>query len=141
MSSGVGPRIYPWPSGLRRSKATQPEGGLCPGLQPQSMVCSGTGHRNRQHMGPLDTAHFILPLKGTAFLPIVDLWHRPLFDKVCPTWGGRDGWEYNSVWNEHYTLGAGPTPASIHRATLILYLLFGVPAFWLQRERIILEFT
>lgn len=114
MSTGVGPRIYPWP-----------EGELCPGLQPQSMVCSRTGHRGRQHMGPLDTAHFILPLKGTAFLPIVDLWHHPLFDRVCPTWGGREGWEYNSVWNEHYTLGTGPTPASIHRAQADL-----VPASW-----------
>lgn len=76
-------------------------------------------------MGPLDTTHFILSLRGTAFLPIVDHWHRPLFDKVCPTWRGREGWEYNSVWNEHYTLGAGPTAASVHGAQADL-----VPASW-----------
>ena len=31
------------------------------------------------------------------------------FDKVCPPWGEREGQEYNSVGNEHSTLGAGTT--------------------------------
>jgi len=33
----------------------------------------------------------------------------PCFDKVCPPWGETEGREYNSVGNEHSTLGAGTT--------------------------------
>lgn len=115
----------PWASGEARHVDTQPEGGPCPGPQPLSMLCSGTGHRQAVHGSsghyPFCVAlerHSIPAHRGSLAQSLV-------LTKMCPTCGGRGGWEYNSVWNEHSTLVAGPTPSSTHGAQADL-----IPASW-----------